>query len=179
MSKAFTKEGAPDAPLVPPRSPLPPGVTNYVTPRGLALLRDELRHLQAERASLEAAGPPDEGGDATARLAALAARVAELESRLAVAELVEPPAEPPDEVRFGATVRVRNEAGEERRYQIVGVDEADAAAGRIAFLAPLARALLGKRAGEAAVVRTPRGDEELEVLELRYEAPPPEGPPAA
>ncbi|HEU4537219.1 MAG TPA: GreA/GreB family elongation factor [Polyangiaceae bacterium] len=172
MSKAFTKEGASEAPLVAPRPPLPAGVANYVTPRGLALLRDELRRLHAERAALEAATPADGDADRPAALAALAARVAELESRLAAASLVDPAEQPRDEALFGATVRVRTEAGDERRYQIVGVDEADAAAGRSAFLAPLARALLGKRAGDVALVRTPRGDEELELIDVRYECAP-------
>lgn len=176
MSKAFTKEGAADAPLVPPRTPLPPGVVNYVTPRGLGLLRDELHQLQAERAALEASAPPDAEIDRHQALAALSARAAELESRLAVAELVDPASQQRDEARFGARVRVRTEAGEERHYQIVGVDEADVEAGRIAFLAPLARALLGKRAGDAAVVRAPHGNEELEVLEVSYDAPAAPGP---
>jgi transcription elongation factor GreB len=66
-------------------------------------------------------------------------------------------------------VTVRTEAGAERTYSIVGVDEADAGAGRIAFVAPLSRALLGKRAGDAATVRTPHGNEELEVLSVVYE----------
>ncbi len=175
MSKAFTKEGAADAPLVPPRSPLPPGVVNYVTARGLELLRDELRQLQAERAASDTPTQPDAEAERPAAHAALSARIAELEGRLGSAELVDPAAQHHDEARFGASVRVRTEAGDERRYQIVGVDEADADAGRVAFLAPLARALLGKRAGDLAVVRTPHGDEELEVLAIDYDAPDPPG----
>jgi transcription elongation factor GreB len=73
-------------------------------------------------------------------------------------------------VRFGARVTVRAENGEERRYRIVGVDEADVEHGQIAFVAPLARALLGKHAGETAVVRTPRGEEELDVVSVDYGA---------
>ena len=72
-------------------------------------------------------------------------------------------------MRFGATVTVRAEHREERRYRIVGVDEADVAHGLLAFVAPLARALLGKHAGDTAVVRTPRGEEELEVVRVDYE----------
>jgi transcription elongation factor GreB len=71
-------------------------------------------------------------------------------------------------VRFGAAIRVRHESGKESTYRIVGVDEADAAAGLLAFSSPLARALLGKRAGDVALVRTPRGNEELELLQVRY-----------
>jgi transcription elongation factor GreB len=165
VSKAFTKDddqGPP--PVVPRRAPLPPGQVNYVTARGLALLRDELARLRTE--ATEAAG----GGD-TAALAAWNERIAELEERIGSAELVPVPVPPPAEARFGACVTVLLPDGKERQFTIVGVDEADANAGRIAFLSPVARALLGKRAGDAAVVSTPHGDEELELLHVRYDSP--------
>lgn len=163
MSKAFTKDdAAAPPPIVPRRAPLPPGQPNYVTPRGLSALRAELSALRAEQAANAARAPgmPD---------AALLERLAELEQRLGTAELVTPPSPAPAEVRFGATVTVLTEAGTERTYSIVGVDEADAGIGRIAFVAPLSRALLGKRAGESATVRTPHGNEELEILRVAYE----------
>lgn len=168
MSRAFTKEddaGAP--PLVPPRAPLPPGTPNYVTLRGLAALRDELGTLLRERGSL---APDEPAGERTRQAAALTQRITELEARLGSAMLVEPPSEGRDEVRFGATVRIQSAAGKTRTVRIVGVDEADAAAGRIAFVAPLARALLGKRAGDVALVRTPHGEDEVEILSLDYES---------
>ena len=162
MSKAFTKDDdASLPPLVPRRAPLPPGQPNYVTARGLAALREELTTLRAEHAAASARGD-------VSQAAASAERANELEARLATAELVPMPSPPPAEVRFGATVVVRSESGTERTYSIVGVDEADASAGRIAFIAPLARALIGKRAGEAAVVRAPHGEEELELVSVRY-----------
>jgi transcription elongation factor GreB len=99
---------------------------------------------------------------------ALAQRRAELEARVASAELVRPPSERPTEVRFGATVTVAGPNGE-RRYRIVGVDEADAAHGRIAFVAPLARALLGRAVGDTVRVRLPRGEEELEIVAVAAE----------
>lgn len=161
VSKAFTDEETAEPPrLVAPRAPLPPGVPNYVTERGLALLRAELEALQAERADAEQRLPEVERGPA---LAALAQRRAELEARIASAEVVRPPSGPADEVRFGSTVTVASERGE-RRYRIVGMDEADAAHGRIAFVAPLARALLGRVVGDVVRVRLPRGEEELEIV---------------
>ena len=166
MSKAFTKDDSSDAPLVvPARAPLPAGVTNYVTPRGLALLRHELTHLRAERSRLELRSYEPDG---PRELATATARVAELEDRVACAQLVAAPeaSEARDEVRFGATVTVRSEAGGERTYQIVGVDEADLATRRIAFVAPLARALLGKRVGDLVSLRMPRGEEEIEVVTI-------------
>ncbi len=149
MSKAFTSEETVDAPeVVAPRRPIPPDVTNYVTPRGLQLLRDELVRLRAARAE--------------------AGRIAQLEQRLACAQPVDPATQPRDEVRFGATVVVRAASGLTRTYQLVGIDEADAANGKIAFVAPLARALLGKRPAQTASVPTPHGDDELEVLSISY-----------
>jgi transcription elongation factor GreB len=167
VSKAFTDEDAvgPE-PVVPPRAPLPPGVPNYVTARGLALLRDELAALNAERARVERTL---DGADRTHALAALAERRAELEQRIASAEVVDLPAEATDVVRFGATVTVEGASGA-RSYRIVGVDEADAAQGRIAFVAPLARALVGRATGDVVRVRVPRGEEELEIVRVAYEA---------
>ncbi len=168
MSKAFTKDDASDAPVVVvPRAPLPPGTPNYVTPRGLAALRAELDALQAERARLEV---PSEDNDARVRaLTTVHARIGELAERIAAALLVNPREQPHDEVRFGARVAARTENGTTREWQIVGVDESDVAHGRVAFTAPLARALLGRRVGDAVTVRTPRGEEELEIEAIAYE----------
>lgn len=175
VSKAFTRDDAADAQvIVPARPPLPPGVQNYVTPRGLARLRDELAERLAERARAGQGQVPAEaqaGADAerAVSLAVSSARLAELEARVASAVLVEPSAQPRDEVRFGAQVTVRNQAGVERAYRLVGVDEADGAHGLVAFLSPLARALLGRRVGELATLRTPRSEEELEIVAISYD----------
>jgi transcription elongation factor GreB len=167
VSKAFKGEDASEAPLVvPPRAPLPAGETNYVTPAGHAALRVERERLVQERARLEAS-PVDD--DRTRALATLGVRLSALDERLSSAHEVDPRTQPHDEVRFGATVTVRPGSGPERRHRIVGVDEADAARGLVAFVSPLARALLGKRVGEVAVVRLPRGEEELEVLAIAYD----------
>jgi len=145
VSKAFTKEDVPDPPVVVRHRPsLPDGALNYVTARGLAALRAEL-----------AASEP--GGT----------RRAELEQRIASAVLVPPPADE-DEIRFGARVQLRSESGRTREVRIVGVDEADPAAGLVAFVAPLARALLGRRVGDQISLRTPGGGEELEVAAVAY-----------
>lgn len=166
MSRAFVKDDAAESPpLVPPRPPLPRGVKNYVTPRGLALLRAERVTLDAERARLAAAGAD---GDRTRDLAIVARRLADLDARIASAVVVHPGEETPDAVRFGTTVTLRGE-GSERRFQIVGVDEVDAATGRVAFVAPVARAAIGKRVGEAAVLKTPRGEEHLTVVAIDYD----------
>lgn len=167
MSKAFTKEDTDDAPVaVPRRMPLPPGTPNYVTPGGLAAYQTELAALKQERAQLLAAPA---GIETSGRAAQLAARLAELEARLASAEVVDATGSPRDRVRFGASVRVRHASGAERVVSLVGVDEADAGQGRVAFVAPLARALLGRSVGDVIELSTPQGEDELELLAIDYE----------
>ncbi|MCA9617861.1 MAG: GreA/GreB family elongation factor [Myxococcales bacterium] len=169
MSKGFTKDDAVDEPIVvPPRAPLPDGTTNYVTPRGLALLEQELRDLQRDkaRAEVEAAAGDD---DATRRATILATQLGELEIRLASAILVTPDPSS-DRARLGCTVTVLRDDDREQRFRIVGVDEADATRGDLAFVSPLGRALLGARVGDTVLSRTPRGEEELEVLAIAWEA---------
>lgn len=163
MSKAFTDEEAgEDAPLVPARAPLPPGVPNYVTERGLALLREELAALQVERLRADSLANDKQRGRA---LGALSERRIALEQRIATAEVVPAPSESLERVRFGATVTVTGADGE-RRYEIVGVDEADPARAKLAFTSPLARALLGRAAGDTVSVHTPRGEETLEIASV-------------
>lgn len=172
MSKAFTKDDAWEEPVVAPRPPLPDGVPNYVTPRGLRLLREELASLEAERQGLE--GGDGDDLERRRRRSIVGTRLRELHARLASAQLVEPSGQAPDRVRFGARVTLRSidgeRDGEERQLAIVGVDEADPAHGRVAFTAPIARAVLGRAVGETAALRTPRGDEELEIVAIEYEA---------
>lgn len=178
MSKAFLKDDAQDEQvIVSARPPLPPGTPNTVTPRGLKLLQDELAALSAERARLQAGESDDH--ERARKLVALGGRHDELSDRLSSAQLVAPASTPDGVVGFGATVTVRTLtgkfAGEERRLTIVGVDEAatDAAdadpdEARVAFTAPVARALMGRRVGEQAHMQTLRGRQTLEVVALEY-----------
>jgi transcription elongation factor GreB len=151
MSKAFTKDdAAPEPPVSRRRAPIPAGVPNYVTERGLRALREELTQMDA----------------ATHRPEGFAARRAELEERIAGATPVPAPHDR-TEIRFGAQVEVAG-AGDRREIQIVGIDEADPGLGLVAFTAPLARALLGRRVADVVSVRTPGGDEELQITSIRY-----------
>lgn len=161
MSKAFTSEEATLEVVVPPRAPLPAGVPNYVTPLGLELLRAERRALESERAEIERG--PEEGRGAA--LAAWSVRLAELDRRLASAQRVEP-TPGARTVRFGSRVTVADESGEEKTIEIVGVDEADPEQGKIAFLAPLAQALLGREPGDSVNVATPGKPRTLEIVAL-------------
>lgn len=151
MSRAFVKDDGGDGRvLVPERAPLPDGTPNRVTPSGLRALHAEHAALTRERDAL--AADPD-AADRSRRLTIVRASLEALEARLASARLVTPG---PDDgiVRFGATVALAGEDDAPLRIRIVGVDEADALEGRIAFTAPLAVALLDRRRGdEVEVVR--------------------------
>jgi transcription elongation factor GreB len=173
MSKAFTKEDSVDGEIViPARAPLPAGVPNYVTVRGMSRLRAELETLEQERAILEADDrDPDERAR---RLSIVAARLNELAGRIGSAVIVDASAHQGAEARFGATVTLRFAVAdgprEDRRYTIVGVDEADAAQGRIAFISPLARAVLGRGVGDIIQHQTARAEEDVEIVAIEYEA---------
>lgn len=166
MSRAFVKDDAANEQvLVPPRAHLPPGTTNFVTPRGLALLNTELERLQGEQKTLEAGRE-----DATVRaprLASLAEQIEALEDRIRSAKLIRPEDVPQGEVAFGATVTV-NVAGQERRFSVVGVDEASAQEGRVAFTAPIAQALMGHKVGDEVRLQTARDKQALKIEAIEY-----------
>ena len=170
MSSAFLKNETADDPVViPARAPLPPGMTNYVTPRGLALLRDELNELETERATVSAGAL--EARDRTRQLAELNGRIGLLNQRIALANVVD--SHPTlNEVRFGATVTLQPRPGKtnppERTLTIVGVDEADANQGLIAFTAPIIRAMQGKQVGDSVTVPTRTGTDTLVITAIAY-----------
>ncbi len=151
MSRAFVKEDAhADAELVPPRAPLPEGVPNLVTPRGWHMLQEERDALHAERARLDATGEPVD--TVQERLEALLARIASAQ--------VTPPAATDGIVHFGATVDIDvlgSPQAATQRLTIVGVDEADPMAGRVAFVSPIGAALLGARVGDEVVLTGANG----------------------
>ncbi|QIP15485.1 transcription elongation factor GreAB [Spirosoma aureum] len=172
MSRAFLKnESAEDPVVIPARAPLPPGATNYVTLRGLALLQTELTELENERMQVQLIEREDT--ERARQLALINGRIANLNQRIATARVVDVRDHPRDEVRFGATVSLHNQAIEAKqanqKLTIVGVDEADASQGRIAFTAPIARALLGKRVGETIELPAKHGTNVLEITEINYE----------
>ena len=153
MSRAFVKEDASsEEVIIPARAPLPAGTPNHVTPRGMALLEAEFAELTADQARLQR-GDEDEAQRAR-KLAAVGGRIDELRDRLASALLVDSSEAPAGEVRFGATVTVQTLsgkfAGEENRLTIVGVDEAEAAAGRGGVRGPDRPGPTGESGGRAS-----------------------------
>ncbi len=153
MSKAFTRESD-DLPERPtparPRTALPPGARNYLTPDGAQQFRDELERLES-------------GGEE-----ANSARRQFLQRTLQSAEVVTPPPPPHDTVRFGASVTVRDPHGVEETFRIVGADEVDSARDWISWVSPLARALLNARLGQRVVLQLPGGRRDLEIRAITY-----------
>lgn len=96
------------------------------------------------------------------------ARVAELEDKLARAEVIDPTSLKGDRVMFGATVTLIDENDDSIVYQIVGSEEADARNGRISYTSPLARALIGRSVGDDVEVTTPSGEKYFEIEQIRY-----------
>ncbi|MEO5700206.1 MAG: transcription elongation factor GreA [Casimicrobiaceae bacterium] len=97
-------------------------------------------------------------------------RISEVEAKLANAQVIDPSTlDPEGRVVFGATVELEdNDSGEKVVYQIVGDDEADIKEGKISVSSPIARALIGRHAGDTAEVRAPAGLRAYEVLSVRY-----------
>lgn len=95
-------------------------------------------------------------------------RIAELEAKLGLAEVIDPPTNG-DRITFGSTVHLADESGKEVRYQIVGSDEAEPDKGRISVLSPLARALIGKQVGATVVAQAPGGKKTYEILDANFE----------
>lgn len=160
--------------------PIPAGAKNYITPKGYARLKEEaLNLLDKERPALvkvvawaASNGDRSENADyiyGKRRLREIDRRIRFLTKRLDLAEVIDPVArEATDQVFFGATVTVMDEAGEENTYSIVGIDEADVSGGRISWVSPLARALLKHREGDQITFKAPGGDQVLEIVKVEY-----------
>lgn len=149
-----------------------------MTPQGYERLREELERLKRverpaiTRAIAEARSHGDLAENAEYHAARekqsfLEARIAELESKVSLAEVIGPPSGG-DRVTFGSTVRLEDERGKEVRYWIVGSDEADPAKGRISVLSPLARTLIGKAVGATVTAQLPGGQKTFEILEANF-----------
>lgn len=166
MSRGFVKEDdQEEAPFIPPRAALPDGMPNHVTQRGLQLLLDERAQLEAQRTT--ATGSEHERRYAQAEADG---RLALLNERIATAHVVVAPSKPNKEVRFGSTVSFSHLAGrlqgKQFTFTIVGVDEANVKEGSIAFTAPIARALMGKRKGRVATLALVDETQKVKVMEV-------------
>jgi transcription elongation factor GreA len=152
-----------------------------MTPRGAQLLKDELKRRkevdrhQIVRAIEEARGHGDlsENADYSAAKEAQSfneGRIKELETMLALSDVIDPSKLNGDKVVFGATVKLSDgDSGDEVVYQIVGEQEADIKQGRISITAPVARALIGREVGDTVQVKTPKGSREYEILDVSFQ----------
>jgi transcription elongation factor GreB len=154
VSRAFVDESASEsseenAPEL--KIPLPPGAKNYMTPEGA-------RHLRAELDALLATPQP--------RLRETERRIQYLSRMAAIAEVVEPGPSEPSRVTFGAWVSV-TEGESERTYRIVGVDESVPEKGWVSWVSPIARAMTGKKPGDAVKVPLPTGEKAITIRSVR------------
>ena len=153
MSRGFIKEGDQEAiPMVPPRAYLPEGVPNYVTKEGLAALNGELESLKAELAKV---------GDNYIMGNFIEAKMKLLIDRISSAVEVDLSKANKGIVSFGAWIRYNG-----RVVRIVGVDEADVNKGLLSFTSPLAKSLMGKKAGDVIELK---GSERITVEEVSFE----------
>lgn len=185
MSKAFTREdenpesaaeGEEEVSL-----PAQASGKNYMTPLGASKLRQELKNLlDVERPQLvktvswaASNGDRSENGDylyGKKKLREIDKRIRFITKRLESLVEVDPAKQKSDRVLFGASVKIEDEDGKVRNYRIVGIDEADVAAGKVSWISPIARALLQNKVGDIVSLKTPKGEEDLEILEIKYVA---------
>ena len=153
---------------------------NYMTPAGNVRMKSELKQLvEVERPEVTRVvswaasnGDRSENGDylyGKRRLREIDRRIRFLTKRLEIAEVVDPRRQTrQDQVFFGATVTYVNGRDQEHTITIVGVDEIDADSSRISWISPVARALHKTRVGDVVEIRTPAGQETLEVVGIDY-----------
>lgn len=167
MSRGFVKEDdQEETPIIPPRAALPPGVINYVTPEGMRLLLAGKEDLEEQIRMIST-------HDEQARrreMNIINAKLNQLQERIVSARILNPADQPQDEVRFGAIVTCKFlNHPQIHTFQIVGVDEADIEAGKIAFVAPIARALTGSKVGDEINFKLGNETRKLKVLNIEYE----------
>jgi transcription elongation factor GreB len=155
------------------------GSKNYITPQGFQRLKAEIQELlTVERPKVvevvawaASNGDRSENADyqyGKKRLREIDKRIRFLQKRVDAAVVVDPAAQKGDRVLFGATVTVRDEGEKDRTYRIVGIDETDVKGGKISWVSPIGQALIQARRGDFVVLKTPKGDEELEIVNIRY-----------
>lgn len=152
---------------------------NYITPIGFEKLKNEYAELlHKERPKVvevvawaASNGDRSENADyqyGKKRLREIDRRLHFLTQRLDAAEVVDPQKITNDKIVFGATVDIRDEDDQVLTYQIVGEDEYDASRGLISWQSPVAKALLGKKIGDLAVIQKPNGTSEVEIENIQY-----------
>ena len=162
MSRGFVKEDdQEETPIIPPRAALPTNTINYVTPNGMQQLKAEREALEQERGNLKTTDEQQRRRD----LAVINGKMALLFERIASARIINPKEQPKNDIRFGAQVKLKMN-GNLQHFQIVGVDEADVTQKKIAFVAPIATAITGKKVGDKVDFKLGSEIRKIEILEI-------------
>ena len=166
MSRGFVKEDdQEDVPLVPPRAYLPEGEINYVTPAGMNDLLAEKQMLINEKNNLSITNENEK----RIALNHINAKLQLLDNRIAEAKIVDLREQPQNEIRFGASVKLKVEKTNTiQTFQIVGVDEANISKGKISFISPLAKVLINKRVGDKAILNLSKEERVFEIIDIAY-----------
>lgn len=154
--------------------------SNYITPRGFKILKDEYDHLsKKERPEILkiiqwAAGNGDRSENADylygrKRLREIDSRLRFLGKRLDDAVIIEPTEIKSDKVQFGATVEIEDEDGQQKKYYIVGIDESSPKDGKISWKSPIASSMIGKSVGDYCTIKSPENEYEIIITNISYQ----------
>jgi transcription elongation factor GreB len=166
MSRGFVREGDQEEPVViPQRAVLPDHVINYVTPSGRNQLREELDVLEKDFAGIVLEDEKERRREQTLVLG----KIKLLKERINSARPILLEEQPQDEIRFGATVKIKNlNLTTYQVLTITGVDEANVAKGKIAFTTPIARAIIGAKAGDTVDFKLGGENRPLHIEYIKY-----------
>lgn len=170
MSRGFVREGdQEEAPVIPPRAALPEHTPNYVTPQGFKALKAERLKLLEELSDFKSKDEREQRRKA----AEIDGKLNLLNERINSARVLDATSQTMDEVRFGATVTYKIESAKSPvTLKIVGVDEANVHEKKIAFVAPIAKAMIGKKVGEIAHLALGEEERKIEILQITYDSNP-------
>lgn len=138
---------------------------NYVTPAGLKQLEDEASKLDKERISLST---KKDNETAKQKLAVIDRDLRYLSARLEQAIVVNPTEQDKGIVLFGALIDVEDEEGNALQFNIVGEDETNISKNKVSYVSPIAKALIGRKVGDAVMWKRPAGDMQLEIININY-----------
>lgn len=166
MSRGFVKEGDQEEfPMIPPRADLPPGTVNFVTEFGYGQLLAERDQMIHERDNTLIS---DENENRIA-VNLINAKLQLLLDRISSAKIVNLAKQPKNIVRFGAEVYFKVDSDLKfQHYQIVGVDEANVAEGKIAFTSPIAKIFMDRKVGDRVTLKLGKAEKQFEIVSIKY-----------
>jgi len=167
MSRGFVKEDdQEEAPIIPPRAALPPNEINYVTEIGFKELETEREELQSSIKNLNI----EDERERRRELAVLNGKLNLLQERIISARVLNLDEQVKDEVRFGAKVEYQIlPSNKPVTFQIVGVDEADVKKQKIAFVAPIAKAIIGAKKNETVPFQLGNELRQVKIISINYQ----------